>query len=289
MRVFYYVQTGHRIGLDRLRRALPIVRALQKEIDITLLCSDFRIASEVRKMGIDKSVGIDVARNIANIAQRGDKIIFDSDEAGEAMLDDMRSFFSTFIRMSYSPNDVKAENEYMISPYLKGEGICNAIAIDDLFFDSHAKTIEKSFFFGDDDYEKELESNLNFIEPKDFHLISGFYFFLDYEDQLKAKFASSSDFEEYEETIRDSKVLVTSSMQAVLESLASGGKPIYFQRDGYTRDFADFFKSCDIPVINGYNADELTRTLDNIDHIQYKKLDKSTHKIVDFIKQTLNL
>jgi hypothetical protein len=37
MRYFYYVHTGHRIGLDRFHRAVAIVNELQKEIDITLL------------------------------------------------------------------------------------------------------------------------------------------------------------------------------------------------------------------------------------------------------------
>ena len=60
MRYFYYVHTGHRIGLDRFHRAVAIVNELQKEIDITLLCSDFRIAAEAKEYGIKRSVGIDL-------------------------------------------------------------------------------------------------------------------------------------------------------------------------------------------------------------------------------------
>ena len=94
MRYFYYVHTGHRIGLDRFHRAVAIVNELQKEIDITLLCSDFRIAAEAKEYGIKRSVGIDLVRNIPQIAQNGDKIIFDSEEINPVLLEDMTQFFS---------------------------------------------------------------------------------------------------------------------------------------------------------------------------------------------------
>ena len=106
MKFYYYVHTGHRIGLDRFRRACTIIRSLG-DIDITLLCSDYRIAQVACDFGVDKSVGIDVVRNIPQIALYGDKIIFDSEEANPIMLDDMRNFFSTFIRISDDKDDKK--------------------------------------------------------------------------------------------------------------------------------------------------------------------------------------
>ena len=54
MKIYYYVHTGHRTGLDRFRRACTIIRALG-DVDITLLCSDFRIANEARHFGVSKS------------------------------------------------------------------------------------------------------------------------------------------------------------------------------------------------------------------------------------------
>ena len=59
MRIFYYVHTGHRIGLDRFRRAATIIKALG-DVDITLLCSDYRIAQIARDFGVKNSVGLDV-------------------------------------------------------------------------------------------------------------------------------------------------------------------------------------------------------------------------------------
>jgi len=119
MRLFYYVHTGHRIGLDRFRRAAAIINQLNG-VNITLLCSDFRIASEAKSYGIPKAVGIDLVRNIPQIAQHGDKIIFDSDEINPTLLEDMTQFFSTFIRISDNPNEQKHPKEYLISPYLSG-------------------------------------------------------------------------------------------------------------------------------------------------------------------------
>jgi len=55
MKTYYYVHTGHRIGLDRFRRAVAIINSLG-DVDITLLCSDFRIAQVARDFGV-KNLG----------------------------------------------------------------------------------------------------------------------------------------------------------------------------------------------------------------------------------------
>ena len=288
MKFYYYVHTGHRIGLDRFRRACSIIRAL-KGVDITLLCSDFRIAQQAKDFGVDKSVGIDVVRNIPHIANHGDNIIFDSDEANPIMLDDMRQFFTNFIRVSDDENDKKENGEFLISPYLEGDGVCNTYVVDDKYFEETAKTIKLSFFFGDDDYEKDLEKNLSFIEELNPDLLLGFYYFFDYEDMLKEKFKNHHEFEDYDEVITKSEVLVTSSPQAVLESLASGSKPIYLQRDDYTRDFIQLFKNLNIPIIENYDKKHFTETIDSINNHEYSKMKHNSNKLVEFIKENLNL
>lgn len=288
MKIYYYVHTGHRIGLDRFRRACTIMRALG-DVDITLLCSDFRIANEARHFGVDKAVGIDVVRNIPQIAEHGDKLIFDSEEANPIMLEDMRDFFSTFIRVSDKKDDVKMEKEFLISSYLSGDGICNAVAVDDKYFEKKAKTVEISYFFGDDDYEKDLEKNLSFIEDLDPSLQLGFYYFLDYEDMLRKKFKNHYEFEDYDEMIQNSKILISSSPQAILESLASGAMPIYMQREDYTTDFLELFESLNIPIVKNYKKEDLIEIISSINNINYSKTEQSTAKIVKFIKESLNL
>ena len=288
MRAFYYVHTGHRIGLDRFRRAAAILNALQDE-DITLLTSDYRIAQEARNFGIEKSVGIDVVRNIPQIAHNGDKLIFDSDEANPVMLDDMREYFSAFIRISDDKDDVKADKEFLISPYLEGEGICNAIVVHDKYFAAFEKSVELSYFFGDDDYEKDLEKHLDFVEGLNPHLQLGFYYFLDYEDMLSKKFEHTFEFEEYDEMIQSSKILLTASPQAVLDSLAAGGKPIYFQREDYTRDFIPLFEKLNIPVVYDYDRKELDRIISQICDINYGIITSKSNIYSSFIKENLIL
>ena len=288
MRAFYYVHTGHRIGLDRFRRAAAMLNALQDE-DITLLTSDYRIAQEARNFGIEKSVGIDVVRNIPQIAHNGDKLIFDSDEANPLMLDDMREYFSAFIRISDDKDDVKADKEFLISPYLEGEGICNAIVVHDKYFAAFEKSVELSYFFGDDDYEKDLEKHLDFVEGLNPHLQLGFYYFLDYEDMLSKKFEHTFEFEEYDEMIQSSKILLTASPQAVLDSLAAGGKPIYFQREDYTRDFIPLFEKLNIPVVYDYDRKELDRIISQICDINYGIITSKSNIYSSFIKENLIL
>lgn len=290
MKIFYYVHTGHRIGLDRFRRATTIIRALG-DVDITLLCSDFRIAHEARKFGVHKSVGVDLVQNIPKIAERGDAMIFDSDEANPIMLEDMRDYFSTFIRVSDDPDDKKAVNEFLISPYLSGEGICNGYVVDDKYFKAQdeKKTIKLAYFFGDDDYEKNLGKNLSFIEELNPDLLLGFYYFLDYEDMLREKFKNHHEFEDYDEIIQKSEILVTASHQAALESLASGGKPIYIQRGDYNSNFQKLSNELNIPIVKNYEYWQLLTTLESLKKHEYSETQHISNKIVNFIKETLNL
>ena len=288
MKIFYYVHTGHRIGLDRFRRAATIIKALS-DIEITLLCSDFRIAQVAKDFGVKNSVGIDVVRNIPQIAHHGDKIIFDSDEANPIMLDDMRNFFSTLIRISDDEKDSKAENELLISPYLTGDGICTTTIVADEFFDKQQKSIKLSFFFGDDDYEKDIEKNLDFIDALELNLQLGFYYFLDYEDMLKQKFKKYHEFEDYSEMIKKTEILITASPQAVLDSLVTGAKPIYIKREDYTDNFDTLFTKLNIPIIKNYDKNILLTTINRIDNINYKMIGQNSNKFTKFIKENLNL
>ena len=263
MKLFYYVHTGHRIGLDRFRRATTIIRSLG-DVDITLLCSDFRIAHEAKHFGVKTSVGLDVVRNIPHIAHHGDKIIFDSDEANPIMLEDMKQFFSTFIHL----------NE-------------NDIFVDEKYFEQTKKTIKLGFFFGDDDYSKDLENNLMFLHELNPDLLLGFYYFFDYEDMLKEKFKNYHEFEEYDNFITSCEVLLTSSPQAVLECLASGGKPIYIQRNDYSKDFLEKFKELNIPIIMDYKREEILKIIKSIHNYKYSKLKQNCNKLVDSIKENL--
>lgn len=288
MKTYYYVHTGHRIGLDRFRRACTIMRLLKDE-DITLLCSDFRIAQVASEFGVEKSVGIDVVRNIPQIAHNGDKLIFDSDEANPIMLDDMRKYFSAFLRVSDKVDDKKEDAEFLISPYLNETGVLNTLVIDEKYFQVEEKNIELSFFFGDDDYDKQLEQNFSLLDGLEPVLLLGFYYFFDYEDMLKEKFKNYYEFEDYDEVIKKSKILITASPQAVLENLASGGKPIFIQRCDYPTDYQEIFEKMNVPIVKNYENGQLLTILESLAERKYYQVEHNSAKLDEFIKESLNL
>jgi len=288
MKIFYYVHTGHRIGLDRFRRAAAIISALG-DVDITLLTSDFRIASEAKDYGIKRSVGIDLVRNIPQIAHYGDALIFDSAESNPTMLEDMVKFFSIFIRISDNPNEVKHPKEFLISPYLEGDKICKAVVVAEQYFESTQKSVERCFFFGDDDYEKDLEKHLDIFAPHKMDIGLGFYYFLDYEESIAPAFENRYEFEEYEMMIKNSKILISASPQAILENLASGGRPIYLQRPDYPRDFIELFTSLHVRIVDGFNNEDLSLALrENTSH-SHQMLQNDTPKLISFLRESLNL
>lgn len=289
MRYFYYVHTGHRIGGDRFRRAVAVIKELQKFCDITLLCSDFRVASYAKELGVIKSAGIDMVRNIPQIAVHGDKIIFDSDEHNPTMHADMVNFFSTFIRFSDNINDDRLSNEYLISPYLEGENILNASIVDDFYFGEFDKDIKIGLFFGDDDYEKDLLTHKEVFKDLDIELLMGFYYFLGLESELTDSFSKIHDSEDYSEFIASCDILITSSPNAVLESLASGSKPIYIQRADYSRDYLEFFRSLNIPVLESFEKDKLITIINSVESKNYKQIVNNNKKVIDFIRKALNL
>lgn len=288
MRFFYYVHTGHRIGLDRFHRAVAILNELQ-DLDITLLCSDFRIASDAKAYGIKRAVGVDLVRNIPQIAQHGDKIIFDSEEINPTLLDDMTQFFSTFIRISDNLDEVKHEKEFLISPYLWGEKIATGVVVHERYLEQLPKTIPMALFFGDDDYEKDLEKYQEIFAPHKMELLMGYYHFMGYEKDLKESFSTVYESEEYDEVIRHTDVLISGSPMAVLENFASGGRPIYLQRPDYTRDFIPLFEKMDISIMEGYDKDRLIEIISNQSSKSYQKHQRSNKEIIEFIRNTLTL
>ena len=187
------------------------------------------------------------------------------------------------------PNATKLPGEFLISPYLEGEGICQGVVVDDKYFEKVPKTIEKSFFFGDDDYEEDLFKNLDTFEALEADLILGFYFFMNYEEKLAPAFKKMHEFEAYDEVVQGSKLFVTASPQAALENLASGGRPIFIQRPDYVRDFIPLFASLNIPIVEGFDRSALLTQLDaSISH-NYHQLEQSTQKIIKFLKESLSL
>ncbi len=285
--IFYYAHTGHRIGLDRFHRAAAIINALP-ELDITLLTSDYRIAQIAHTYGVKRSVGVDVVRNIPQIANNGDILIFDSAEANPAMLADMQRYFSKFIRISDDPEDQVYPGEYLVNPYIEDENCCNALGVDPHYFEQGDKKDEKIFFFGDDDYEEDLLRYKSKLSDARLKLLLGFYFFIDYEEKLKDAFTDIIEPEEYTQSVKEASVFVTSSPVAALQALASGSSPIYIQREDYPKDFLLLFEKLNIPCLNYEGMENLDKIIGAIASHEYQVLNTDATDIAEFIQRVIN-
>ncbi|MRJ02610.1 MAG: hypothetical protein GXO19_03420 [Epsilonproteobacteria bacterium] len=226
--IYLYVRTDNRRDLDRLRRTVALAREFD---EVYLMTTDFRAALYGRELGIQRTVGIEDFRNISQICQRGDILIFDSDEhlENDHIHQEMIDYFGRFIRISYDPADRRREGEILISPYLEGEGIVNGILIDRRFFQGFEKGMEPLFFWGDADYEKELLE----IAPRlggSFSLIEGLYFFAGYDDELREFFREVYPPEEYLDLLRGAGLLLTASPQTALEGGAAGARVAYLPK-----------------------------------------------------------
>jgi hypothetical protein len=117
----------------------------------------------------------------------------------------------------------------------------------------------------------------------------GFYHFLGYEKSFKESFTTIHECEEYDNIIRQSNILITSSPQAALQNLAAGGKPIYLQRPDYSRDFIPYFKMLSIPIIEKFSPEELAEGVQKAKSHSYHQIQKSNMKVIEFIRKTFNL
>ncbi len=256
MRIYFYARTDHRGDLDRLRRSA----ALAKEFDdVYFMTTDFRAASYLKELGIRKSVGIEDVRNISNVCQRGDVLVFDSDEHLEANLhEEMIDFFKTFIRISYDPKDTPKDGEILISPYIVGQNVINAVLIDKEYFKKSEKDIQRCYFWGDSDYEKRLLKLAPKLKEYELDFLEGFYFFVEYVKELKEYFKNIHEIEEYEDVIKRSRIFVSSSPQTALEAAAAGAKTIFFPK--YESEYAQLLER--VGVVNmGYEIEKLQEAI----------------------------
>lgn len=236
MQVYLYAKSGHTVGLEATKRCATIANAL-KEFDPILCTSDFRAGIFAKEnFGIKKYVNIDVVRNLHNIMQRGDILIYDTPEANEEMKKDMKEFCTLL---------------YGINEEIQG------IIVDkSIYTKVQNQNLEKTIFFGDDDYNNFFLEMAKESEKLDLNLLMGHYFFLGNEKIFTKYFSSIIDEEEYIQTIQNSRFLLTASLQTALESLACGNNPVLFKRIDKAYD-DKLIKELNLPVIEFTNLNDL--------------------------------
>ncbi len=228
MRLFYYVHTGHRVGLDRLRRSAPVINALEAMgMEVTLLTNDFRAGEYAKEhFGVRRYVSVDVVRNIANVTTPADALVFDSAEEGRGMWEAMASHFRAFIRFSDTPGDRPEEGGALISSVDSAENIFKTAVVDPRYFRRFEHGDEVCCFYGDADYEKRFLA-LSRQCGDGMTLLEGYYFFPGYLDELSFAFAKTLESEAYDEALTRAGRFLTFSPQSALEALAAGSNPLF--------------------------------------------------------------
>ena len=236
MQIYLYAKSGHTVGLEATRRCAAIANAL-KEFKPILCTSDFRAGAFAKDyLGIKKYVNIDVVRNLHNIMQRRDILIYETPEVNE----DMRKDMSEFCTLLYGI----------------GEELNEIIVDESIYTKNKNPSIEKTIFFGDDDYHNLFLGIIEESKKYDINLLMGHYFFLGNEKIFVNHFSNIIDEEEYVQTIQNSKYLLTASLQTALESLSCGNNPVLFKRVDKSYD-EELIKKLNLPVIESGNLEEL--------------------------------
>lgn len=253
MQVYIYAKSGHNIGLEATRRCAAIASQL-KEFDPILCTCDFRAGAYAKdELGIKKYVSVDVLTNLPNMMKRDDILIFDSDETTKFMENHMKDFCSLL--------------------YKVGVDIPDYIVDNSLFSKNETPTLEKTLFFGDDDYNNILLDLTANSSKQELNLLLGHYFFLGNERKLATSFNKLFTDEEYVDTISNSKFLLTTSLQSCFESIACGNNPILLLREDKEYNM-EFITNLNLPTINyNKNLDKIVSEFEE-KIISYPKLNE---------------
>ena len=255
--LYYYANTSHKLGLERLRRGAALLNTLnKKDVETQLLVNDFRAGLVARELGVSEYVTIEGIQDIDAIAQTGDSIIIDSLEDDHGRLVKYCEDFDTVWRFAHDAADKAVHSEIVIG--------LDTVLVDDTYFDDKIEKEERTLFFlGDADYDKTVLNNADFFKAFGMELLLGNYFFVKYEDALAKLFSTLYEPEEYEDLIKSSSTVVTASSQTALEAKVAGADVIYLvlpERELYT---SALLESYGIIVIDGFDSEKLSNVLQN--------------------------
>jgi hypothetical protein len=279
MKVYYYAFTGHKFGLDRMKRGAVVLNKLRENgIDTMLLVNDFRAGLVARDFGVPESITIEGIQDIDAIAEIGDSVIIDSPEDDHGRLVKYCSDFKAVFRFSEHDGDKSIHGETMLRVNCDSDECISSILVDDVYFESHKKEDRTLFFLSDSDANKLIINNADFFKDSNMELLLGNYFYIKYEDDLAKIFDTLHEPEEYQELICSSSHIVTASFQTALEAVVAGAKVTYLELNNLTIAEKELFKLLDVIIIIGFNKE----SYEEID--KEKKLNVSFKEKLKFYK-----
>ena len=264
--IYYYAHTGHKVGLERARRGVTILRQLEAAgKEVQLLVNDFRAGVAMKEeQGLKEYVNIETVQDIDAIAQMGDSVIIDSDEDDHGRLVKYCADFKKVYRFAHDENDTSIHGETLLRPDCQSPECEDAVIVDAEYFSESPKTERVLFFLRDYDHDKTILNNADFFNLFDMELLLGHYFFVKYENELEKLFATLHEPEEYTGLIRSSTTVVTASAQTAVEAKAGGAKVIFLLLENklplYPVKLLEVFG---ITVVNGFDVDALNTALNN--------------------------
>lgn len=252
--LYYYANTGHKIGLERLRRGAALLNSLaSKGAETQFLVNDFRAGLLAKELGVKDYVTVEGVQDIDAIAEHGDSIIIDSIEDDHGRLVKYCEDFKNVWRFAHDENDNAIHDEMVLD--------VNTVLVDEVYFEETEKEERTLFFLGDADYDKIVLGNADFFKEFDMELLLGNYFFVKYEDDLAKLFSTLHEPEEYGDLIKGSSTVVTCSAQTALEVKASGGRSIYLHITNNPLYPIGMLGEYGIEIIDGFNIEALQTVL----------------------------
>ena len=286
MKLYYYAHTGHKIGLDRVKKAVVILKKLEeKEIDTVLLVNDFRAGLVAREYGVFGAITIEGIQDIDAIAEMGDSIIIDSPEDDHGRLVKYMSDFKKVFRFATDDEDRSVYGETMLELECKDENCISSIVIDDVYFDEHKKEERTLFFLGDSDANKTILSNSDFFKELDMELLLGNYFYVKYEDDLAKLFKVLHEPEEYIDLICSSSRVVTASFQTALEAKVAGAEVIYIELIKLSKKEKKLLSLNQIVIISNFDVNIYKQNIIPIVSTLCNNIEKSNKVVEKIVKE----
>ena len=266
--LFYYANSGHKVGLERVRRGAALLKRLAKQgVETQLLVNDFRAGLVAKDLGVKEYVTVETVQDIDAIAQFGDSIIIDSPEDDHGRLVKYCEDFKHVWRFEVGSDDLSVHGETLFKVECKDNSCENAVIVDDEYFEETKKVERTLFFLSDADYDKTILSNESFFKALDMELLLGNYFFVKYEDDLAKLFSTLHEPEEYMDLIKSSSCIVTASAQTALEAKVSGAKVIYIDLNNSLYPL-DLLSKYSVDVVNGFDAEAVAKYLEEEEVLQ---------------------
>ena len=260
--LFYYANSGHKIGLERVRRGAALLKRLASQgVETQLLVNDFRAGLVAKDLGVKEYVTVETVQDIDAIAEAGNSIIIDSPEDDHGRLVKYCSDFKNVWRFAHDSSDSSVHGEILLKAGCKEENCLDVVIIDDLYFEENTKEERTLFFLSDADYDKTILSNEDFFKSLDMELLLGNYFFVKYEDDLAKLFSTLHEPEEYVDLITSSSRIVTASAQTALEAKAGGAKVIYIHLSDDALYPVEILSKYGIAIVNGFDAEDVVKYL----------------------------